>query len=541
MEESIDIAQQLTDALKTPWGTWTLKPVQALALLEIGQWGGAFLPIRVGGGKSLISLLAARMIPSARPLLLVPAHLRDKTYAEMSGYRKNFVIHPAINIVSYQTLSTVNNATLLEGYKPDMIIADEAHYLKNTAAACTKRVSRYLKSRQGTVPFVAMSGTMTKRSIRDFAHLASWSLRDRSPCPIDWGALDEWSRALDVNVHESRRLLPGALRQLRTTPQESIREAYQRRLMSVPGVVASRDEPLPIEIELRTHLMHYPSPHWNALRDDWCTPDGWKCAEGVEVWRHARELAIGCWYRWNPRPPEEWVEARSAWGKACRGVLSNNRRNLDSQLQVMQAVQAGHYPHVMKTLADWKAIEPTFKPNVEAVWESNHATDWVKNWAAQSPGIVWVSHRFLGPRLAPLPYFGGGGVDTRTGDTIESWDPSRGSIVASIAANGTGRNLQSWSRNLIVGAPPNGSQWEQLIGRTVRPGQKAKKVTVDVLLGCVEDVAALWTAVSDAKYAQEMTGQTQKLCRIDLTQAHTPDSVAGLGTAQWIKTKKKEE
>jgi len=534
------VADNLTQALKTPRGSMTLRPIQALSLLEVGQYGGGLLPIKVGGGKTLLSLLAPRMLAGARPLLLLPAALRDKTAREMNEYREHWILPPHIQIVSYQTLSTINNADFLEEYQPTMIVCDEAHHLKNVSAAVTKRVSRYMKANPATA-FVAMSGTMTKRSVRDFEHLARWCLRDRSPVPREFVALDQWSRALDVNVQASRRMLPGALAELRTDPTESIRKAYQRRLVQTPGVVATQDKPLAIPLTLTSHVLESPGDHWTSLRDDWETPDGWECVDGIEVWRHARELAVGCYYRWDPRPPEDWLAARGAWGSVCRQILKNNRRQLDSELQVVREVQRGGYPpDVGKLYAEWKAIEPTFIPNVEAVWESDHAVQWIARWAEAGPGIVWISHRFLGDRLADLlslPYYGGGGLDASTGRSIETHDPAtQGACVASIAANGTGRNLQAWNRNLIVGVPPNGAQWEQLLGRTHRPGQ-TRPVHADVLFGCFEDVKAFWQAVADAKYAEEITGQAQKLCHLDLQGVETVHTIGRLPGAQWRKGK----
>jgi hypothetical protein len=66
----------LTTALRTPKGRQELLPLQAIALAELAQWRGVFAPIPVGGGKTLLSLLASRMLPGVeRPLLLLPAHL----------------------------------------------------------------------------------------------------------------------------------------------------------------------------------------------------------------------------------------------------------------------------------------------------------------------------------------------------------------------------------------------------------------------------------------------------------------------------------
>lgn len=517
----------------------TLREIQAIALLEIGQWRGGLFPIRVGGGKTMLSLLAPRMVGAKRPLILIPAHLREKTQREMKTLRKHWVLPSFIRVESYQSLSRKGGADLLTQYAPDMIIADECHYLKNPSAACTKRVSRYMKQNYHDVVFVGMSGTITKRSIKDFAHLASWALKDFSPCPTTWPVMDDWCRALDVNVAPHRRLAPGALDKIKSHPFEGIRIAYQKRLTETPGVVASQDGPLPIALEINSHLLPSPQefePHWKALRKDWCTPDGWQCADGVEIWRHARELGLGMYYTWDPRPPQDWVLARAAWGSASREIIKNNKRHLDTELQVREAVQEGLYPQAARALADWTAIQKTFEPNVVPVWVSDHAIQWIVDWAKKAPGIVWVSHRYLGERLekAGLPYYGSQGLHAPTGRQIEDAPPTR-TIAASIAANGTGRNLQAWHRNLITGVPPNGAIFEQLLGRTHRDGQKNEKVLADVLMGCYEDVKGFWRAVEDAQYQEEITGQSQKMCYGDTENVLELEALPPSSSFQWRK------
>lgn len=533
------LATALTDALRTPEGTWTLRPVQAIALAEMARLGGLLAPIRVGGGKTLISLLAPRMFADvSRPLILLPAHLREKTRAEGAELRKQWVLPPFVRIESYQTLSRKNAARFLSEYAPDLIVCDEVHYLKNTSAACTRRVSRYLQSVDGRCRFVGMSGTMTKRSIRDFAHLAAWALRDGSPVPHAFETIDEWGRALDVAVAD-RRLLPGALARLKDHPLDDVRVAFRRRLVQTPGVVATQEGPLPIDLQIRSHLVDAPPgmrAAWRKLRNDWATPDDWDCADAIEVARHARELAVGCYYRWNPRPPDEWIEARSMWAKTARDLIKNNKRNLDTELQIREAVLEGLYPAATDTLAAWLDIQPTFEPHTEHVWLSDHIVKWIQRWASEAPGIVWVTHTALGRRLdeAGIPYYANQGVHAGSGRAIESAAPTR-TICASIAANGTGRNLQAWSRNLVVGVPPNGAIWEQLLGRTHRDGQQSDRVTVDVLMGCAEDVHAFWRAVEDADYAEAVTGQAQKLIHADTEDVIDLAAAKTLRGAQWQK------
>jgi len=525
-----------------------LKPVQAVALCEIAQWRGGLLPIRVGGGKTLLSFLASRVVPSVqRPLILLPAHLREKTQREMRLYRRHWKLPAFIRIESYQMLSRINGAGLLEDYEPDQIFADEAHLLKNPSAACTKRMARYLRERRKNgdlgPDFIAASGTITKRSIRDFTHLSAWALRHMSPCPADYDALDEWSRALDVNVAAYRRLAPGALSALRASPTEDIRLAFRRRLTETPGVVATQEGPLPIGLEITSH-----SPPldptligaYQSLRDNWITPDEWPIEDGIAMWRHARELATGFYSRWNPRPPDDWRDARREWAAQCRDILSNNRRNLDSELQVRRAVDAGQYPAAVSALRRWQEVEPTFDPNAEAVWVSDRTLDWIANWArANGPALLWTERPAVGLRLAArhgMPYYANLGIDARTGRDLEAHVPLRdGSAVVSIDANSVGRNLQTWDRNFLIDIPPNGAKWEQVLGRTHRDGQQSPTVHVGVLFGCIEDVSAFWRAVEDSEYAEDLTGQAQKLVHSDLEQVEDLDAARLRVGPQWSK------
>ena len=380
-EASARVVEALTSALRAPGGRQTLRPTQAIALYEAAHLGGLFAPIRVGGGKTLLSALLPRMWSGVvRPLVIVPASLREKTRAEYAELRRDWVLPPFIRVESYETISTVGGAYLLGEYEPDVIVCDEAHRLKALDSAVTKRVGRYLRGRRkaGTpLRFCAMSGSFIGRSIRDFSHLAGWALGDHAPVPSDRDAIDEWSRALDVNVADHRRMLPGALARIRPEddPAMDIRAAYRERLTGSVGVVATREAPLPIPLTVTTEALTHPPAVETAfatLRKDWETPDGWVCVDGSEVWRHARELAAGYYYVWDPRPPEEWRDARRNWAATSREILSTNRRNLDTEKQARDAVIAGLYPDASRPLAEWLAIGPTFKPNTRAIWISDH-------------------------------------------------------------------------------------------------------------------------------------------------------------------------
>lgn len=199
-----DLSQVLGD------GSVSLRPIQAIALVELAQCRGLFAPIRVGGGKTLVSLLAARMVGAERPLLLVPANLVDKTEREARTLRLHWDVPELVRVMSYEILGRVQAAEALDRYAPDLVFADECHRLKHANRAVTRRVMRYLKAHPEVV-FAAASGTITTRSILDYAHLVGRALGLGSPLPLSRNQREEWSAALDgdgeVGVGELVRLL----------------------------------------------------------------------------------------------------------------------------------------------------------------------------------------------------------------------------------------------------------------------------------------------------------------------------------------------
>lgn len=532
------LARELGALLRTPDGTMALRPIQAQALFELGTTGGLFGVLRVGAGKTLISLLAPVVSFAQRPVLLIPAKLCGKTSRDWAELARHWLIPPP-HVISYEWLGRVQAAEALDEIAPDLIVADEAHKLKNPKAAVTRRVRRYMREHPET-RFVAMSGTITKRSLFDYAHLALWSLKaQRSPVPVRFGDVETWADALDERKGQTRRADPGALAVLcneeeraawNVDRRSAARRAYRRRLVETPGVVATQETPIDASIVI-SEVEPPASPEvdeaFETLRRTWTTPDGWPIADGITLARHAREIALGFYYVWDPRPPRAWLEARAVWCAFVREKLSRSR-TLDSELQVRQA-----FPDAPE-LAEWLAIRDTFEPHTVAEWLDGSIAQFCADWAFEHGGIVWTSHRCFGEVLHSLgvPYYGRGGK-TYHGDVIED-HPTDRPMAASVQSNAEGRNLQAWSSNLITCPMPDGGGWEQLLGRTHRDGQEADEVTVDVIVSCAEHVGAFWQAVADARYVQDSTGSPQKLLLADVNVPRAGDVVLRDG-ARWDK------
>lgn len=548
------IASRLTAAFAQPGGPgeYPLRPIQGVALLEIGRLKGGIIPIRVGGGKTLVSFLAPNMFPDVvRPLIVVPANLREKTERALKAMRKYYRISRSIQIRSYETLSTEANAELLFRLKPDFIFFDESHKIKNGSAAVTARVTRYVEKHLGHVRVVCASGTMHRGRIGDYAHYAVWCLGEGAPIPISKKAQEEWAGALDVNVPFTKQKAPGALAQLRSDPMESLRTAFRRRFTETPGVICSQDPPLttpsgdPIDLRITSHLLEAPAklkPIWETFRTEWETPDGWDCADGVEMARHAKTLGVGYYQVWDPRPPVEWADARTEWMSEARKVVKRNRRDIDTEKQVRTAVRAGHYPHLVGILDEWEDQKPTFIPNPTPYWVSDHAIKWILRWAKKNDGIIWTQNVALGKALEKkgLRFFQQEARHAASGTPIMDARPEDGAIVASIDSCSTGQDLQRWTRNLVVGCPSSGEIWEQMIGRTHRDGQKATEVTFEVLMGCREHVRSFWEAVEESSVVSELTGQSQKLQYADTNEVHALEDLRGKRCHQWRKNAKQE-
>ena len=524
------LIESVSAAWRMPGTRSKLLPVQAATLAELASRRGFFGPITVGGGKTLVTFLAPRVLGAKRPLLLVPGALLGADMEhKLRSYGKEWQIARNLRIASYDALSRVGGEGVLHGV--DLIIADEGHRLKNVKASCTRKVAHYMAEHPETM-FVALSGTFLSHSlVRDCSHIAMWCLKEGSPFPLAKGDTYEWAEALDEKALGFRRA-PGVLMQL--GPEGNVRERFQSRLVETEGVIVAggddvgaslRVTAVPYQVSSRT------SGHFERLRTLAERPDGFALTEKVRVWAHARELALGFHSEWDPPAPQGWLDARKAWASYARKILGRNTPGLDSELAVVNWVDARGG---CDELTAWRAIKPTFTVTPRDVWHDDTALELCAKWGAKSPGIIWVEHVFFGRALARRtgwPYFGAGGLDPVTGKSIA--DSRDKTIIASVDANRTGRNLQDrWFRNLVTSPEGLAKDWEQMIGRTHRTGQDADEVTFDVLLGCAEHDDAFKKALAGSQAEKEILGRTPKLLLSDVIW---PDTLPSHGGWQWCQ------
>lgn len=553
--EDLDfLAVELTEILRAPGGSMKLRPAQALAIHDAGVHGGAFIPLGVGDGKTIPSMLIPLVLRAERPLLLLPGGLVENAQRARRDLAKHWRIPTSLRIMSYDFLSRappVGEQNELESYRPDLIIADEAHRLKNKHAAVTRKVARYMHAWPLT-RFVALSGSFMDTSLKDYAHILIWCMKLGAPAPTNTEEIDEWAAALDEFVDPLARRPPGALLEFSTqeeratlSPHIAARRGFQRRLNETPGVVATigEGEHVGASIYLRSRtydVKPVTDQHIARVRSEWITPDGWELLFAPEKWAHVCAMALGLYYRWDPRPPREWLDARRAWNSFIREIIAHGR-TYDSDKHVRDAIDAGALkPRERQALgaellATWRAIEPTFTPNVVPEWFDDSALHAVAKWM-KHPGLVWTEHTFFAERLAKLTgarYFGAGGFDA-AGAYIEDASPKE-CVIASLDANREGKNLQAiWHRCLFVGVPSRATWYEQGIARFHRPGQRADVVEVDVLLGCRENFDAIQTALAGAGAIHDTTGKKQKLLIADVVLP-AEHEVNAWHTPRWSK------
>jgi hypothetical protein len=376
-EDDSNFADDVTDFFKLPYGTMKLRPIQAIALSEMHDYGGLFGSIKVGAGKTLLTALAPTLLDSKRPLLLIPAKLREKTRRDFAELRKHWQMVPEIRIESYEMVSRAPKPlyceakgckctqfdgvdtcwckhvlgdhaapSILDMYAPDLIISDESQKLSNIRAAVTRRTSRYMRQHPST-KFVALSGTITKHSLHNYHHIISWCLPKIMPLPRHWPDLVEWAYCLDERVDPMQQFAPGALFKLMNGEEieqaklgfddaiSAARKAYRRRLTETAGVVATSERYLGSSLSIEVIEPKYASKKveeaFRDLRDNNVTPDGQSVADPSATWRHAREFSCGFFYVWwNQKGFNECLKKSQA--NAC-STLKNGNANTEQKLQ----------------------------------------------------------------------------------------------------------------------------------------------------------------------------------------------------------------
>lgn len=524
-----------------------LNQLQRVALSTLKTANGLLGLIPVGWGKTLIGLLAPSVLQSTKPIYLTKSKNVETVYEEWRKFKTTFHIHPNLKVYGYEgQLSRAEFATLLKDYGPDLIVADEAHLLAMLTAARTKRFVRYFQECEAAgikLPTcICMSGTLTKRSIRDYEHLSRIALREGSPIPFDENELSSWASVLDAGVDA----LLGDFTQLQplatfnwgtpvtqvlgpfnsTDLQTNYREAFRRRLCSSPGVVTTSEPsvdcslslnlwsdvqiPNVIEQEL-SKLDLDPFAYGLLPPTDLMGPQQYDDYITNFKMEKSNQLMHGFYYTldWPGGVPDmDYINARSQWAKLLSIELAINSRNgYDSPALVAEAIDAGKVTDT--ALCDawklWKVERQKPEPPQKIVWVDDFMVNNVVKWLDRQPpgAIVWVAYDAFGQRLqehSQYPYFGAG-----------SGKPTALKCAASAAAHGTGHNLQYCQMGLVICPILSAAAWEQLLGRWHRQGQQADEVFCEILLHTDRYKRKWNAAIKEAEMIEQTTGQKQKI------------------------------
>lgn len=532
---------------------------QGTVLEELSELSGGYSQMGVGEGKTLITYCAPYVVEAERAVLIVPAKLRQKTWNEFQMYAQHFIgpKNPT-RVMTYHDFYDREDVDLFETLRPDFVMLDEVQHARKQDGSFTKRLDRWVVKSNCKV--WCGTGTGTRFSIKDHSHMLIWGLNDGAPVPLDYGELDVWSAALDekrkwTDGVRPKRVGVGVLLELdkacrkrpefQVTEQGAARVAYRNRLHATPGVIISLEDSckMPLSIDL------IPAPedgelneHFKEFREHSAMPDGDVIPDPPVLYTKEKQLGAGFYMKWDPTPPDDWRDARRECAKYVlhriqqTAHLGYARRPAGHEprcpckvcvklrpLDTPGAVYDAHPDHVLvRSWLDIQKRAPVFVENTKAEWVSSSVVHYAANWAKRTGGIVWTEFVELGEviaKAARIPYYGEDGCSS-AGVSIEN-DRGGHAIVASIAANAEGRNLQGgpmqanvagWHDNLMIGVTQSAERLEQLIGRTHRNGQ-VNPVRASFLMTSGLSLESWLVANKEARFVQQTSGQSQKILR----------------------------
>lgn len=537
-EYAADLSAEMTRYCAKPGVTppFNLYHEQAIALVEAVDARGLVMAAVVGSGKTLVIFLLPTLLDAKKPLVIVPAHLREKTSREWYEYSQHWNLIPPI-IKSYTEISRDKNedgkSLLLETLAPDVILCDEGHHLSNLDAGCTKKVMRYLENHPNVVA-AFFSGTVWNHSLMDGWHTTIHALGQGSPLPIKKSVAQAWAQAVDPGTNEEIREKAAKRAGLDELGYGDVRAVLRERIQNTPGYVTSTakyDGPLEIartrheppeecrkalaDVELGLRPDGLPIDAFDRLGV--VHPHGSDAAKRTILarWHLSQTLFLGYWDKPDPEPPAAWVLARANWQSIVEESLALYP-DLDTPEAVQFAVERGRIP-AKNELRAWLHARESYKYSTRAEWLTRkapvlcYAADWLRE---NARGLVWVPSASAGKIVcqlagySPQTHFFGAAQGTGDAPVIEQ---HKDRAVVTIGANKSGRNLQhGWNDNLLLQTPSLSGVHDQILGRTHRPGQR-HTVTAEYARGLPAHDNAWAAALDNAEFVAGITGDTPKL------------------------------
>jgi hypothetical protein len=481
---------------------YTLREIQAIALAIIQKYGGLFGDIGVGHGKSLIAWLTPVVRGSERCVIMMPPDMVEPFKADIERFKEHFRRPKSEpTILPYSVLSRADGTDMLERLAPDIIVADEAQALANDSAR-TRRLKRYFAAHPET-GFVAMSGTFVRPDMSTLSHLVHYALREFAFMPVRGRALEVWKECVDLKgrpaesdwkVFEPLAKAEGydLSRVYGEDRMLMARKSVFNRMHTTPGVASTTENSCTVPLVCRrVHSLAVPEEIAEILqriKTGEETPDGEDIiADDAQKARLKKHLSMGFYYRWAWEliggRDEEWLMARRSWNRAVRKELEkHSREHYDSEKLVFDTVarqlledpKLAHRSLLHMHFVEWRKMKDKLKPPTVPVWVNSFMIDWVKDFlSSRPPTLVWYHSDAIEEALGKigLPIFGAGSLPPDKHETCG----------VAIEVHHKGKNLQFFNQNLVVEPFGKGEKWQQMIGRTRRPGQEAPLIEMNIM------------------------------------------------------------
>jgi len=576
---------------------WRLFPIQADALDFYLKFGGLFGPIAVGWGKTLICLKIAHFAYQKgieKILLLIPPQAyyqltkhdipfyRTKTtlavpfnlMGKLNRERRKILAksnRPGCYIFPYSLLSTVDAIDNLNEINPGLIICDEVHLVKNRKAVRTKRLFNFIHEHKPEV--VGVSGTITSKGLEDYWHVIRACLHELAPVPLTAMIARDWAGIINANAvfletKQLKPMLPLLSWARRFFPEEEyyenttgIRKAFQKRLVTAPGVVATSDEEIGTSLVLENKRVkdYKNSENWDLLselisnvQDDYITPAGDEIDHAIHTFKWLYELSSGFYNNLVWPDPEIYAKRKKiSTREATRNIAlakehhaasqeyTKELRNFlivgakpgyDSPLLVGLEIARNGAKNVGQKLARlWeivKSMEFEGMPIRDSVqirvcpYKRDDAVSWamdLKKKFKNKGGIIWIYHQEMGrwiheglleAGIDDALYCEAGAVHNAS---ILAPENGKRILVASWPAHGESKNLQHFQHVYFAQWPRNAKGAEQILGRVHRNGQEADELVIRTNNTLHFDDIVLAACLSDALYIQQTTSIRQKL------------------------------
>ena len=387
---------------------FSFRPLQLDGIWEYETTGGLISPLGVGHGKTILSVGVAKVGLQRRghhrAMLLVPPEVvsqlvktdlpKIRRWMALDGIpiwhvtgnaseRRRICSQPGngLWIYTYSLFSQPSGEDEVRAIAPTLIICDEAHNVSRKTSTRTRRFIHLYEDMEKAllakklpetsaehVELVALSGTITRRSLKDYAHLSNMSLVNASPIPFYGETVRLLSLAIDADrggegatMTEHERLQVERYRHWARdvlgydyydakyqnyTWSDMIREAYQKRLRCSPGVVGSSDAG--VEASLILSWSEPPRPKgadgelmvtlMRRIAEEMKTPDGDEIDFGMHSFKWYWELSAGFYNSFRWPTVQEVMRSAASKGKVC------------TEDQALGAIEFAKQHHALKQL-----------------------------------------------------------------------------------------------------------------------------------------------------------------------------------------------